>query len=353
MKNNVGFDVEVLADKTVEMLGVASGQVFWIWANTISMDLIEALAFRIRARGAFWTLRISSEPLMRRIGQNVPQEYLGLVPQHELRWLDDIDAIIEVQDHGGYIPDLPLERRKAMGTEWIALQNQAARKGTRRVMVINPTSTLASDYGLPLDTLQQRLMEAINVDYMVVDRLQEQFAHLMDETDEVHITCLEGTDLRLRVTGRKALIDTDSLPHGEAYIAPLEDSAEGVAVIKRAFFQGRSVERLRLTFSGGKVVNLDSPDSAGSASFMEVIAASSGDKDRIAEFAVATNPGVVEPIGYTPLDEKIGGSVHIAVGMNDRFGGKNKSNMHQDFVILKPTVWFDKKVVIENGSFKV
>jgi len=353
MKNSAEFDVEVLADKTVEMLAVAPGQVIWIWANVVSMDFIEALAFRIRARGAFWTLRLSSEPLLRRIGQNVPQEYLGLVPEHELRWLEGVDAIIEVRDHSGHIPDVPLERRKAMAAEWIALMEAAACKGIRRIMVVNPTPALAAAVSLSLGELQRRLMQAVNLDYAAVDRRQKQIAHLLDKARDVHISCAAGTDLHVRVDGRKALVDTDSLPHGEAYIAPLEDSAEGVAVIERAFFCGRLVEKLRLIFSGGRVINVDSPDSAGAASFKEVLAASSGDKDRIAEFAIATNPGVTEPIGYISLDEKIGGSVHIAVGMNDTFGGKNKSNLHQDFVILKPNVCFDGMVILEEGEFTV
>jgi leucyl aminopeptidase (aminopeptidase T) len=240
-----------------------------------------------------------------------------------------------------------------MGAEWIALINEAVRKSVRRVTVINPTPALATAYGLSLDDLQRRLMRAVSVDYSVVDRLQEWFASLLDKASDVHITCPAGTNLDLRVAGRKALVDTDTMPHGEAYIAPLEDSAEGVAVIEKAFFRGRPVDKFRLTFSDGRVVNVDAPDPADSASFREVLAVSNGDKDRIAEFAIATNPGVTEPIGYLPLDEKISGSVHIAVGMNDRFGGRNKSNLHQDFVIIQPTVWFDGKVVIENGTFKV
>jgi hypothetical protein len=117
MKSKADFDLEALADKTVEMLSVAPGQVIWIWANVYSMELIEALAFRIRARGAFWTLRLNSEPLLRRIGADVPQEYLGLIPEHELRWLEDISAIVEVRDHAGNIPDISIERRRAMSAE--------------------------------------------------------------------------------------------------------------------------------------------------------------------------------------------------------------------------------------------
>lgn len=87
--------------------------------------------------------------------------------------------------------------------------------------------------------------------------------------------------------------------------------------------------------------------------WQEVMAAATGDKDVIAELGIGVNPGITEPTGNISLDEKIGGSVHIAVGMNDRFGVKNSSNLHQDMVILKPTVWFDGKVILKNGEFKV
>ncbi len=74
------FDIETLADKTIDMLSVSAGQVIWIWASTHSLDLIEALAFRIRQRGAFWTVRLIMESLLQRIGQEVPEAYLLLIP---------------------------------------------------------------------------------------------------------------------------------------------------------------------------------------------------------------------------------------------------------------------------------
>jgi len=353
MKNSAEFDVEVLAEKTVEMLAVSPGQVIWIWANVYSLDFIEALAFRIRARGAFWTLRLTSEPLLRRIGLEVPEPYLSLIPEHEVRWMDDMDAIIEVRDHPPTIPDVPLPRRRGMGAEWLALIETAARKGVRRLMVFNPTAALASAYQLPLEELRRRFWQAVNTDCGLLDRRQENIQKRLQGTRNVHISSPAGTDLHLRVDQRPVLVDTDSIPYGEVYVAPHEESAKGLAVINKAFFRGRLVENFRLTFSAGRVVEASAPNPGDTRAWQEVMGASNGDKDVIAELGIGVNPGVVEPVGNISLDEKIGGSVHIAVGMNDRFGGKNKSNLHQDFVILKPTIWFDGKVVIENGTFKV
>jgi len=347
------FDIETLADKTIDMLSVSAGQVIWIWASTYSLDLIEALAFRIRQRGAFWTVRLIMESLLQRIGQEAPEAYLPLIPEHEIRWLADVTAIVEVRDHGGYLPGVPLQRRRAMGTEWIALIDEAARRGCRRVHVVNPTPALAAAYGMPVATLRQRFWQAVNVDYEAVDRLQEQVALELRKASEVTITSALGTDLRLRIAERPVHLDLDGIPRGEVYTPPHEDSAEGVAVIDKAFIKGNPIERLRLTFAAGRVVKVQADDRAGVAAFNELLSASTGDRDVIAEFAIGLNPGVTEPVGDIAIDEKIGGSVHIAIGMNDRFGGRNHSNLHLDLVMLRPCVKLDGTTIVADGALQL
>jgi aminopeptidase len=54
-------------------------------------------------------------------------------------------------------------------------------------------------------------------------------------------------------------------------------------------------------------------------------------------------------LGIVALDEKIGGSVHIAIGMNEHFGGGNRSNLHLDLVMLNPTVTLDGSPLVTHG----
>jgi len=344
------FDAEILADRTIEVLAVAAGQVMWIWAGTHSLDLIQALAFRIRERGAFWALRLTIEPLLRRIGQEVPASYLALIPEHELRWLADIDAVIEIRDQAGGVGDVPLARARAMAAEWIALIDEASRRGCRRVSVLNPTPALAHAYGMSLADLREVCERAVNIDYRALDRCQERVRSRLAETREVHVTSSLGTDLRLRVDQRPVHVDQDSIPRGEVYVAPHEDSANGIAVIDRAFIGRNPVERLQLTFVRGRVVDVRAPDDGGVDSFWELMSASDGDKDVIAEFGIGLNPGITEAVGETMLDEKIGGSVHIAIGMNESFGGRNRSNLHLDLVMRHPTVGLDGSQIIADGT---
>ncbi|MFZ0533561.1 MAG: aminopeptidase [Anaerolineales bacterium] len=339
------MDVETLAIKTIETLAVAPGQVIWIWASTHSLDFIEALAFHIRVRGAFWMVRLIMEPLLQRIGKEVPPEYLGLVPVHELRWLNDINAIIEVRDHGGHIPGVEILARRTMAAEWIVLMDEADRLGCRRFIVINPTQALAEAYGVPLDVLKRRYWQAVNIDDAALDSSQNQVAQQLANGQQVHITTPLGTDLHLQIGGRPIFQDHSGLPRGEVYVAPLETSAEGVAVIDRTFIHGKLVEKLKLTFVDGKVARIDAPQVESVRLLEELLAASSGDKDRIAELGIGLNPGVNELTGDSLLDEKLNGSIHIGIGMNDRFGGQNHANLHLDLVMLHPSLWLDGSLI--------
>lgn len=345
------FDIEALAEQAVDLLPVTSGQVIWVWASTHSLDLISALAFHIRQRGAFWTLRLVNEQLLQRIGLDLPEQYLSLVPEHELRWMDDIHGIIEVHDHGGHLPGVEIGRRRAMTAEWIALLDEAAHRGLRHISICNPTPALAQAYNLPLDLLRKRYWNAINIDHKLLDERQERIGKVLAKASQVRITSPVGTDLTLRVDGRPVHLDNQGLPRGEVYVAPLEDSAEGIAIIDQAFVRGRAVKQLQLTFAGGRLVDLQAPEPGAADSLRELLAVSSGDKDVIAEFAMGLNPGVTELTGDIRLDEKIYGSVHIAIGANESFGGRNHSNFHLDLVVLHPTVWLDGQMCLDQDLF--
>lgn len=351
MQSTTEFDLDTLAQQAVELLPVKPGQVIWVWASTHSLDLIAALAFHIRQRGAYWTLRLVNEQLLVRVGQELKEEYLSLVPEHELRWMADIDGIIEVHDHGGHVPGVEIWRRRAMTAEWIALLDEAARRGLRHISICNPTEALARAYNVPLDILRERYWNAINIDNILWDERQELIARVMRRACQVRLTSPNGTDLSLRIDGRAVHVDREGLPRGEVYVAPLEDSAQGVAVIEQAFIRGKAIQNLKLTFNAGRVVEIQAPEAGAADSLRELLAVSTGDKDRIAEFAVGLNPGVTQLTGDARLDEKMYASAHIGIGANASFGGSNRANFHLDLVIPHASVWLDGLLLIDQDKF--
>jgi aminopeptidase len=143
----------------------------------------------------------------------------------------------------------------------------------------------------------------------------------------------EGTDLRLRVDGR-TWVNSDgkrNMPSGEVFTGPLEDSAEGVIrYTVPSSPRGVPVEGIELRFEAGRVV--EARADRGEAYLRETLATDEG-ASRLGEIGIGTNFGIDRPVGMILLDEKIGGTVHLAVGRSyPETGGTNESAVHWDMI---------------------
>ncbi len=195
----------------------------------------------------------------------------------------------------------------------------------------------------------------------IIDNYEEQFKN----KDLVRITANDGTDLSFSIKNRVLLRD-DALapekkvggehynfPAGEVFVAPVETSAEGTIIFDYVTPRGFGLIRdLKMVFKKGKAVEF-SAKGDGAKKFKKFLDANTGKKDMIGEFGIGCNPGA-KFIGTTIVDEKIYGSIHIAIGWNKGpFKGKNEASSHQDMIkILKGkqgNVYADGKIVIKNG----
>ncbi|MCD6371257.1 MAG: aminopeptidase [Candidatus Aenigmarchaeota archaeon] len=183
--------------------------------------------------------------------------------------------------------------------------------------------------------------------------------------NKIRIVADDGTDLTFRIKGRPILLsdgkidDEDlergdvglNIPDGEVYVAPLEHSANGYIKFDWVPIHGFGLVRdLEIKFKRGKVVWFNSPQKRTFKKFLE---ANTGEKDRIAELGIGTNPSA-KPIGETIVDEKIFGSIHIAIGNNrGSFHGKNKASSHLDMIkIMKGVngkIYVDGKLIMDDG----
>jgi aminopeptidase len=113
---------------------------------------------------------------------------------------------------------------------------------------------------------------------------------------------------------------------------------------------GKQVEGVWFKFKNGRIVDYEIE--RGKKNFEDVIKNASGDKDRIAEFAIGTNPKAKITGGMTIVDEKVRGTIHVAIGRNKHFGGKNDSTIHWDFFkdMSKGRIEADGKVIMKNGK---
>jgi aminopeptidase len=141
------------------------------------------------------------------------------------------------------------------------------------------------------------------------------------------------TDLTFSIRGRKAIpcAGEYNMPDGEIFTAPVETSVEGKVWFEfPAIAGGREVAGIRLRFEKGKVV--EATAEKNEAYLTEMLAADPG-ACRLGEFGIGANPGVTEFTRDILLDEKMGGTIHLAVGRSyPESGGRNRSAVHWDMI---------------------
>jgi aminopeptidase len=166
----------------------------------------------------------------------------------------------------------------------------------------------------------------------------------------------EGTDLRLSVEGR-TWVNSDgrrNMPSGEVFTGPVEDSAEGhIRFTVPSSPRGVEVAGIELELRAGAVV--EARAERGHDYLLATLDTDPGAR-RLGEIGIGTNPGIDRPIGAILFDEKIGGTVHLAVGRSyPETGGTNVSAVHWDMICdLRQggRLTADGEVIQEDGVFR-
>ncbi len=188
-----------------------------------------------------------------------------------------------------------------------------------------------------------------------VAKEQARVIKILNRFDKIHVRA-EGTDLKLRVKGRKWIncAGTENFPDGEIFTSPIENTAEGyIRYSFPAVYGGREVEDVRLEFKKGKVV----AESAGkNQDYLTAMLNMDKGARFLGEFAIGTNYQIKRFSKNILFDEKIGGTCHLAVGQGiPEAGGKNQSGLHWDMVcdLKKGEITADGKVIYKNGKFTI
>ncbi len=208
--------------------------------------------------------------------------------------------------------------------------------------------------GATLPSINREIwLGALQADYERVAEITDSAKKLLENVEEVRIESPSGTDLKVKlgdrlVPGKGIVTDSGSfsnLPAGEVYTAPLD--AKGVMVIDNFVTKG---EGTKVRIEDGKVTEIINGENK--EKIQEAIE-DIENGENIAEFGFGTNPQA-EIIGNVLQDEKVLGTVHIAMGNSMPIAEKEEngleSDIHWDNVIEDPTVWFDDKKVLDRGK---
>lgn len=214
--------------------------------------------------------------------------------------------------------------------------------------------------GMPDITINTLTKGAATADYQEVGRITAAIAKILTEGSEAHITTDFGTDLTFSIAGRKAVEMAGvfipgaiaNFPDGEAPMAPVEGTAKGKLVIDSSIHQiGRVKDPVTMIVENGFVVKIEG---GSEAETLLNILKKRGDKNsfNIGEFAVGTNP-CARTSNNVSEDKKRLGTIHIALGDNVTLGGHTPSATHIDGVMGFPSLWVDKKQIIDHGKLLI
>jgi leucyl aminopeptidase (aminopeptidase T) len=205
--------------------------------------------------------------------------------------------------------------------------------------------------------ITKEMFPALGVDYKNLAYDCKKVARSFVTIQTVRIKTKLGTDLVLGCNGRKIQIDDGildhpgslhNLPSGEVGVAPLENSASGKIVFDTCVVGIEKIKNpIEILVRSGRIIKIHGRGEA--RKLKQILRGADRNSKTLCEFSIGMNTEA-RIIGKVLNDEKVFGTCHVAFGDNLSLGGKNRSNVHIDGVLQKPTIWFDCKLIMKNGS---
>ena len=217
------------------------------------------------------------------------------------------------------------------------------------VQIRIPTEENAIDEGIDYELYKESMYQALTVDCKKLKQDCTRVIARLDAKEEITIYTGDNNILKLNINNRKWNKDDGKgdIPYGEVYIAPVEESVNGTIIIPQVILDDITLSDVLLEFENGKLI------SCSENTLIEFIMHFPGDSDMIAEVGIGLNDKITEFVGCSLIDEKRKGTAHIAIGMNNMFGGNNESPLHMDFIFLPEKIEIDNEIVMEKGNLLI
>lgn len=221
----------------------------------------------------------------------------------------------------------------------------------------------ANEQGARIATLpgvtEEMLARVMSADMAELRRRGGAIAGTLSAGSEVRITAENGTDLTLGLGEREAISDAGdltapgafgNLPCGEGFIAPIEGTASGRLVADGTIGSlGTPSEPARFEIEAGEVVSAEGLEGKR---LLEMLRAAGEGGTNVAELGIGTNERAI-PTGNLLEDEKILGTCHVAFGASAAIGGTVQVPIHEDVVVMRPSLAVDGRTILRDGELLV
>ncbi|MBV8218338.1 MAG: aminopeptidase [Solirubrobacterales bacterium] len=311
-----------------------------VFTTPRAAPLVRAVHRALITRGA-WApgLRIALPGLAEDFYRLARDDLIDNYPPQDLAEMERVDAYLNIQ--------APANTRALTGIDPATITRAArarqpileTRLGKRWCGTLWPTPALAQDAGMSDDDYAAFVNRALFLDrpdpvaaWRELSDRQQRMVDRLGAAGEIHIEA-PGTDLRLCVDGRTWINSNGrrNMPSGEVFTGPIEDSANGtIRFTIPSSPRGVLVEDVTLTFEDGKVT---SATAARGQDYLEAVLGTDAGARFLGEIGLGTNAGIDRPTGAILLDEKMAGTVHLALGRSyPETGGRNSSAIHWDLL---------------------
>lgn len=349
-------------------VSVKEGEEVSIDGSPESIPFIRELVKHTVQRGGYPIVRISDESILEAFYKYASESVLKHVSSIERELSEKINAMIRIHapTHTkplSSIDPVKLKTRSIATRELTEIFLRRSSRGELKwVVVAYPTRALAQEAGMSIEEYEDFVYKATKADtddpvsaWIEIGRRQQRIADFLSRVGELRFTG-QGIDLYMRVDGRKWINDDgrNNMPGGEVFSAPIEDSVEGfVEFDYPAIWRGREVEGVRLVFRRGEVVEARA---VKGEDFLRRMLETDEGARRLGEIAFGLNYSIDRMTRDILFDEKIGGTIHMALGSAyPETGGRNVSAIHWDMIknMKNARVYADGDLVYENGRFLV
>jgi aminopeptidase len=348
----VGYSTRVKEGETVSIDGGSEAE-----------PLLLAVYEEVLKAGANPILNVSLDGQVASYYRHASDQQLDWVSPVSEWLLDNVDVRIAVgadvntRELSAVPPERQTRRQRAMGDLMNRAMERSARGEFRWVYTLYPTNAYAAEAEMSLADYEDFYFSACLADdpepLTAWERAADETKRLAEEMqghEEVRVVA-PGTDITLGIAGRTLIpcFGDHNMPDGEFFTGPVEDSVEGeVTFHLPANIGGREVAGVRLRFESGKVV--DAGAERGEEFLIGLLDTDPGAR-RLGELGIGTNYAIDRGTRSVLLDEKIGGTVHMAVGKSyPESGGVNDSAVHEDMVC---DLRLGGKLVVDGQDFQV
>jgi aminopeptidase len=317
------------------------------------MPAVEAFVDEVYRRGGVPQVLLTDERFDRSAVAHASAETLVAAAPLEAWSMEWADVHVSFRSMAVPVGGPVDEERLALQRRGKGIVSTLRWQNTRWALVRVPTRAWADLIHCDFDQLLDQFFNGCIDDWDAKRTAWEQLAAEFEQSESVRIVSPD-TDLTLAVGGRKwiAFSGEANLPDGELATAPLDDGVNGHITFPGLFwFAGAEIENLRLEFRDGAVTDIKATKGEGLA--RQLLSTDAGAK-RVGELGIGTNAAFQILTGDLLLDEKILGTVHIALGRAyPQCGGTNESSLHWDIVkdLRAPGsyLYIGDRALIDNG----